>query len=177
MKTVPKRADKKAWNSVGKVEKMDTYIYTDRVSPEVFRDVQFFTISEWGAMSCGGMGEFLMKNGEMTVVDFHNEDTSYEVTKACFPSLQDCYWNGPMAGENPKNAAQEIVIGADLPRHTRVSAGWKHIYTGFGNHLLVREELYEEFMQRITDLKEPVDIYGHWENRAREMLADERSKD
>lgn len=51
--------------------------------------------------------------------------------------LRDCCFNGPM--KNRPSSTPEIVIYLDdrnMDKETKVALGWKHIYMGFGNHLV-----------------------------------------
>lgn len=138
-----------------------------------FVDVIMFAFAEPGAMGAGGIIEFFTDKGEDFGLDYLSEETPYWKIKQVFPVLKDCRFNGPMPDDvRPKNAPQEIVIYPDADNmniKTRVAEGWRHIYMGVGNHLVIREDHFEEFSAAISDLEEEVDIYGKWLNRARKL--------
>lgn len=138
-----------------------------------FVDVIMFAFAEPGAMGAGGIIEFFTDKGEDFGLDYLSEETPYWKIKQVFPVLKDCRFNGPMPDDvRPKNTPQEIVFytsadGANM--RTRIAEGWRHIYMGCGNHLVIREDHFEEFSAAISDLKEEVDIYCGWLNRARKL--------
>ena len=41
----------------------------------------------------------------------------------------------------------------------RISDEWKHEYLGAGNHLLIRNDVYDRFKEAISDVEYPEDIY------------------
>ena len=51
-----------------------------------------------------------------------------------------------------------------------MALGWKHIYMGFGNHLVIREDHFIAYFEYIKDFTEEIDIYGEWDNRAMEYI-------
>lgn len=137
----------------------------------MFEDVIVYTISEPGAMGAGGMMEFVTENGELFDICYLSDDTPYQDIKNSFPALKDCYFNGPMK-TRPENASKEIVVyldGSDNGKTTKVTDGWHHIYMGFGNHLVVRDDHYERFSDAISDLDEEENIYCNWRERAIHM--------
>ena len=74
--------------------------------------------------------------------------------------------------DRPANAPKEVVLYTDSDNMniiTRVAEGWRHIYMGFGNHLVIREDHFEEFSAAISDLNEEVEIYGNWLERAKKL--------
>lgn len=136
-----------------------------------FKEVIIFALAEPGAMGAGGIIEFFTEKGETFCFNYLSEETSYKKIKEAFPVLKDCRFNGPMAAR-PENAPREIVLYPDADNmniKTRVAEGWRHIYMGFGNHLVIREDHFEEFSAAISDLEEEVDIYGKWLNRAKKL--------
>lgn len=136
-----------------------------------FKDVIIFAFAEPGAMGAGGIIKFFTDKGEAFYLNYLSEETPYPKVKEAFPVLKDCRFNGPMAAL-PANAPQEIVFYTDADNmniKTRVAEGWRHIYMGVGNHLVIREDHFEEFSAAISDLKEGVEIYGEWLNRARKL--------
>ena len=114
---------------------------------KMFEDVVAFSVSEPGAMGPNDMA-FYKRTGESFELDYKSEKTPYSEIKEAFPTLQECYWNGPARGE--KECEGTVVIGkTNQDRSTRVAPGWKHIYLDYGNHLVVREELYEALLETV----------------------------
>lgn len=138
-----------------------------------FEDIIMFSLAEPGAMGAGGIIEFFSDNGDVFRFNYLSEETPYEEIKEAFPVLKGCRFNGPMPDDaRPENTPQEIVIytNADSANmRKRIAEGWRHIYMGCGNHLVIREDHFEDFSAAISDLTEEVDIYGGWLNRARKL--------
>lgn len=131
--------------------------YVNKINKEMFEDIVAFSMSEVGAMGPNDM-TFYKKNGESFNVDYKNEETSYEKLKECFPSLVGCYWNGPMRGE--KIHPSTVVIGGG-GRETTVPDGYRHMYLDYGNHLAVKEELYDSVKDILKD-KNNCEITFEW---------------
>ena len=126
---------------------------------KMFEDVVVFSVSEPGAMGPNDM-TFYKKTGDTFTIDYKSDETPYSEIKEAFPMLQECFWNGPARGE--KECEGTIVIGrANHDRRTRVAPGWKHIYLDYGNHLVVREELYEVLLETVEG-KRNCDITFWW---------------
>ena len=135
----------------------------DKITSDLFEDVIIYTIAEPGAMGVAKLMEFVGKNGNCFSF-IYGDEISYSDVKECFPVLNDCFWNGPMEGENTDG--EIIFFTTDNKKNnnsTKVPEGWQHIYTGFGNHLVVKEEFYPTFSKYIKDFKRPVDIFSSWE--------------
>lgn len=136
---------------------------------KMFENVIIYSMAEPGAMGVGGRMEFVTDRGEDFELWYMTDDTPYQEIKKAFPALKDCYWNGPSKACS-KNEPREIVFYSDKAKRiyecTRVTEGWQHIYMGFGNHLVIRADHYEEFMDAISDLEEGLHIYGNWRERA-----------
>lgn len=140
-----------------------------QIKGEDFRNVIMYSIAEPGAMGAPGMMEFITSDGRAFWFDYMSEETPYEQIREALPSIKECYFSGPAAEERRGNEPAEIVFypeRAERNRRTHVGAGWRHIYMGFGNHLVIREEYYDEFKAAISDLKTEVDIYCKWQDRA-----------
>lgn len=133
--------------------------YADKINKEMFKDIVAFSISEPGAMGPNDM-TFYKKNGDSFVVDYKREKTSYEKIKECFPSLNGCYWNGPMKDELA-TAFTIVIGGSENDRGTKVPNGYRHMYLDFGNHLAVKEEFYSA-VKDIFKGKTNVDIAFNW---------------
>ena len=75
--------------------------------------------------------------------------------------------------KNRPSSTPEIVIYLDdknMDKETKVALGWKHIYMGFGNHLVIREDHFIAYFEYIKDFTEEIDIYGERDNRAMEYI-------
>lgn len=123
------------------------------ITNELFSDVIIYTIAEPGAMGFPRLMEFVTKSGECFYLVYGNEqdEIPYSLIKSSFSALQGCFWNGPADGEN---ADTEIVIypsESKTTAATQVSTGWSHLYLGFGNHICVKDEFYQAFIDCIGD--------------------------
>jgi len=139
------------------------------MNKELFENVVIYSFSEPGAMGAGGYMEFVTATGEEFDLCYLLDETPYQEIKSLFPALKDCYWNGPMESR-AENEPEEIVLYPESEdcsnKRTTITEGWRHIYMGFGNHLVIRIDCYDEFKNAIRDLTEEVQIYGNWRKRA-----------
>lgn len=140
------------------------------LNKKLFEDVVIYSMAEPGAMGAYGMMAFVTETGEMFDLNYFDDDTKYSKIKDNFPALKDCYWNGPMA-EQKRNGVIFYGDNPDSCKHTEITKGWKHIYMGFGNHLVVREDKYEVFLNAINDLKTEIEIYDKWMDRAIKLFS------
>ena len=141
------------------------------MNKEMFNDVFVFAFSEPGAMGAGGYIDCITDKGERFSICYLSEETPWDDVKSCFPILGECCFNGPM--KNRPSSTPEIVIYLDdknMDKETKVALGWKHIYMGFGNHLVIREDHFIAYFEYIKDFTEEIDIYGEWDNRAMEYI-------
>lgn len=137
------------------------------MNKEMFNDVFVFAFSEPGAMGVGGYIDCITDKTERFSICYLSDETPWSEVKKCFPVLKECCFNGPM--KNRPSSMQEIVIHLDdknMDKETKVALGWKHMYMGFGNHLVIREDHYKGYSEHLKDLTEEKDIYGEWHNRA-----------
>ena len=51
-----------------------------------------------------------------------------------------------------------------------VPKGWNYVNQGFGNHLLVADEVYGEFCELTKDCKSVVDYYPNWFDAAKMIV-------
>lgn len=129
------------------------------INKEMFEGVIAFSFSEPGAMGPNDC-TFYKSNGESFSVDYLSEETPYSMLKEYFPVLLDCYWNGPMKDETKTD--DEYVIGvSDADNSTQIPHGWKHIYVGYGNHIIVKAELYN-FVEDILKNEDCCDVAFCW---------------
>lgn len=132
------------------------------ISKELFEDIIIYTIAEPGAMGAANLMEFVNRKGDGFMLTL-GEEIEYSELKKLFPALKDCFWNGPSADD--KNDDEIVIFTNNNEKnlnYTKVSKGWHHIYTGCGNHLVVKEEYYPIFAQLIKDFESPVDICCNW---------------
>lgn len=141
------------------------------MNKEQFNDVFVFAFSEPGAMGAGGYIHCITDKGNRFSICYLSDDTPWNEVKNCFPMLKECCFNGPM--KNRPSSKPEIVIYLDdknMDKETKVAAGWKHMYMGAGNHLVIREDHYKAYSEQLKDLMEEADIYCEWISRAMKYI-------
>lgn len=152
------------------INNISRFIEVEELSPELFNDVVIYTIAEPGAMGSPCLMEFVKENGECFSF-YYGDKFSYSDIRGMFPALEGCFWNGPMPDE--KNDG-EVVLYTNFDQNyhsiTRVANGWKHIYTGYGNHLLVKEEYYSIFRKYISRYERPGEIYCSWKKHIADFV-------
>lgn len=121
------------------------------LTKELSEKIYFFKIAEGGAMGSPGDITFITKDGGMYGFNYIYADTTFDDVRAFFPTITKCMFG--MFGEGN--------IG---PK------GWKYVNLGFGNHLLVKDEIYDEFFAEIKDLKKPGEVYEAWQNKACKII-------
>ena len=133
------------------------------MNKERFNNVVMYSLAEPGAMGWGGYMNFVTDEGNYLTINYLSEETPWEDVKKCFPELKGCCFNGPM--ENEKTSGEILLYllldESTTNMKTRVNEGWKHIYMGFGNHLVVRADHYERFSKEISNLTSE-EIYEKW---------------
>ena len=126
-------------------------LHNEDLQRELFADVLFFKLAEGGAMGRPGEVIFYRKNGEKYWFNYVYDDIDMEKVEQLFPPLSECkFCLADMDGEEPK--------------------GWKYVNLGAGNHLLVADEVYEEFRKRIGNVRSLGEIYQKWMKVADELL-------
>ena len=121
----------------------------EKLCEKDFNSVIVFSFSEPGAMGPHNM-TFYTRNGNSFAVNYMSEDTPYSKIKELFPTLTECYFDGPTKRE--RIMSRTIVIGGSPDdKETCVADGWKHIYLDFGNHLIVRKEFYYEIKELFSN--------------------------
>lgn len=121
-------------------------------------------MSEAGAMGPNDM-TFYKKGGESFAIDYKSEETPYSELRECFPLLKECYWNGPMKSDSA-SAFTIVIGGSEDDKKTHMPEGWQHIYLDYGNHLIVKKELYYEVKRILADNyregKTNCDVTSNW---------------
>lgn len=122
-----------------------------------YKDICFVALAELGAMGWAGSMQFLgiHKNN---IVGYMAEKSAldyFKLVDLIFPPLKDFSCGIANIGTSMKHP------------------DWKTIYMGFGNHLFIRKDLYDEFMKKITTKTKktaPSYIYQNWMSVAFKML-------
>ena len=78
-------------------------------------------------------------------------DVSFRDVVRLFPIIKQCRFG---------------VFGFD----SEVPAGWNYVNLGFGNHLIVADEVYGEFQNLTKDCKWEGDYYQAWQSAAGEIV-------
>lgn len=108
-----------------------------------FKNVMFFSFAEGGAMGDAGAIVFYVKTGEAYYTNYVYGDADLNKVKELFPIFKECRFG--MFG-----------MGSIVPD------GWRYVNLGMGNHLIVNDEVYEEFLKKIDVEADPVIIYQTW---------------
>ena len=121
------------------------------LSAGIFENVRFFSLAEGGAM--GAPGEVIVINAkkEIYVMNYIHDNVSIAEIEHYFPALADSHFG---------------LFGLD----STVPFGWKYVNLGFGNHLIVADEVYGAFCAITKDCKEPVEYYTTWIDAAKTIL-------
>lgn len=121
-----------------------------------YKDIMFFMLAEGGAMGEPGAVNIITK-GKNDIQILHANycygDFDMDKLAEVFIPLQtfDCGIFGNVSG---------------------VAPGWNHVYLGAGNHLLVRDCVFEQFMS-LVDGKSELEIYQSYMDIALKLLAEE----
>lgn len=121
------------------------------INKATFKNVMFFSIAESGAMGEPGGVLFYVESGELYHFNYVYGDVDIRKVGKLFPVLEECRFG---------------VFGID----SFVPKGWEYVNLGAGNHLIVREEIYEKFMSEFPKDVEPSFIYGRWVKVAQKTL-------
>jgi len=126
-------------------------IDADSLNKEMFDNVLFFSLAEWGA--CGAPGEMIVINKEPAAYSMQSVygDVDYMDVEKLFPVLGQCRFK---------------MFGFD----SEVPEGWHYVNLGLGNHLIVADEIYDEFQRLTKDCKETYEYYAAWQDAAREAV-------
>lgn len=131
-----------------------------KYSSKDFEDVVAFSVSEPGAMGPNDIG-FYMKDGTYFRLDYKSNETPWSSIREWFPTIKECYFNGPMKTELA-SLFTVVIGGGDNDKETHVAPGWKHWYLNYGNHLVIKEPYYREIRSLIGENKN-ADLTFAWE--------------
>lgn len=121
------------------------------LTKELSEKIWFFKIAEGGAMGEPGGITFITNDGTMYAFNYIYADTTYEDVIVFFPVIKECRFG---------------LFGED----SVVPEGWKYVNLGCGNHLLVNDKIYNDFLEEINDLKKPSEVYAAWQNKANKVM-------
>lgn len=120
-----------------------------------YKGIMFFMLAEGGAMGEPGAVNIICnsKHGVQVLhANYCYGDFDMDKLAEIFTPLQtfDCGIFGDVAG---------------------VAPGWHHVYLGAGNHLLVRDSVFDQFMSLVDGKSEP-EIYQSYMEIALKLLVE-----
>lgn len=129
------------------------YIDSNTLKKEIFEGVLFFSVAEWGAM--GVPGQVIVVNNKPAAFAMNqaygDERAHWRTILEMFPVLKQCRFG---------------IFGFD----SKVPEGWNYVNLGLGNHLIVADEVYEEFRRLTAHCKEEFEFYRDWQDAARRIV-------
>ena len=100
-----------------------------------------FSMADGGAM--GSPGEVIIVDQESNIYHFWLQGVEYETAKRIIPTLFECEFG--MRG------------------HNRPASGWHYFDLGAGNHLLIKDSLYNDFYPEVQGyMDRPALLYQRW---------------
>ena len=100
-----------------------------------------FSMADGGAM--GSPGEVIIVDKENNIYRFWLQGVEYETAKRIIPTLFECEFG--MRG------------------HNRPASGWHYFDLGAGNHLLIKDDIYNEFYPEVQGyMDRPALLYQRW---------------
>lgn len=121
------------------------------MTKELFEDVMFFSLARGGAMGEPGAVYFYNKGGNLYYFNYVRSCINMNLVGELFPAL--ALFRFGMVG-----------IGSNVPE------GWNYVNLGMGNHLIVNDAVYEEFIDCIGDEYVPSQVYRIWMEIAEKIL-------
>lgn len=128
---------------VHKINPIITEIHNSDLQKRVFTNTQFIFFAERGAMGEPGNVLLITAGGSIFHCNYYLGDVSLNKLCRCVPVLKECNFNTLGDGES-------------------ISNEWKHEYLGAGNHLIIRNDVYGRFKEKICDVEYPDDMYLIW---------------
>lgn len=122
-----------------------------------FKNVMFFAIAGSGAMGEPGGIDFYLKSGEKYHMNYVYGDIDIKKVEKLFPILSECRFG--MLGE-----------GA-------VPEKWNYVPLGMGNHLIVHDDMFSEFIKELGTDVEPSEAYMKWMHIAEKILNEDRENE
>lgn len=100
-----------------------------------------FSMADGGAM--GSPGEVIIVDKESNIYRFWLQGVEYETAKRIIPTLFECEFG--MRG------------------HNRPASGWHYFDLGAGNHLLIKDDIYNDFYPEVQGyMNRPALLYQRW---------------
>ena len=121
------------------------------INKALFKNVMFFSLAEPGAMGQPGAVIFYVKSGELYHFNYVCGDVDMSKVEKKFPVLAETHFG---------------VFGIN----TTVPEGWHYVYLGMGNHLLIKDEVYEAFRDVFAQDTPPEIYYQNWIDAAGVIL-------
>ena len=108
-----------------------------------------FSVAEGGAMGCPG--RVIIIDDKNNVYDFYLHELEKEDVMKILPALYE---------------SKRAVLGIDPS-----TSGWKRVYLGMGNHLMVADSIYERFNEFAKALwQSRGSLYQKWMGAVQEIL-------
>lgn len=108
-----------------------------------------FSVAEGGAMGCPG--RVIIIDEKNNVYDFYMHELEKEDVMKILPALYE---------------SKRAVLGIDPS-----TSGWKRVYLGMGNHLMVADSIYERFNESAKSLwQSRGSLYQQWISIVQEIL-------
>ena len=103
-----------------------------------------FSMAEGGAM--GSPGEVIIVDKNSDIYNFWLQGVEHETAKKIIPVLFKCH-----------------SAGWGMFRLNRPAEGWHYFNLGAGNHLLIRDSLYNDFYPEVQGyMNRPALLYQRW---------------
>lgn len=118
---------------------------------DILAGATFFQIAEGGAMGEPGGIVFVTEDGSVYHANYCYGDLKWETLQHAFPTIDDCHFG-------------LFGIGSEVPE------GWMYVNLGMGNHLIVRQDRYDDFAPRIAGYKSLGEVYQNWLKQALTVL-------
>ena len=102
-----------------------------------------FSMAEGGAM--GSPGEVIIVNKNSDIYNFWLQGVEHETAKKIIPTLFECKFG---------------IFG-----HSKPASGWHYFDLGAGNHLIVKDSIYNEFYPKAVEIdyeRRPAMLYQRW---------------
>lgn len=105
-----------------------------------------FSMAEGGAM--GSPGEVVIIDRNSNIYCFWLQGVEHETAKRIIPVLFKCHF-----------------AGWGMFWQSRPAEGWHYFYLGAGNHLIVKDSIYNEFHPKAVEIdyeRRPAMLYQRW---------------
>ena len=105
-----------------------------------------FSMAEGGAM--GSPGEVIIVDKNSDIYNFWLQGVEYETAKRIIPTLFKCHF------------ADRGMFWQNQP-----AEGWHYFNLGAGNHLIVKDSIYNEFRPKAIEIdyeRRPAMLYQRW---------------